>query len=322
VFQVSGPSRVSGPTWNLVADAQQIFQYEFMQNAFVAGTIVALLAGVVGYFVVLRRLGFACEALSHGGFAGATGAALIGQDVFLGLVAFTSLSGAFMGWMGDRLRGRDVAIGGTLAFSLALGLLFLSLSTRFSGLAVNILFGNILAIAANDVRFIAFFAAIGLLGIGIMYRPLLFASVDAEIADARGVPVRWLSIAFMVLLAITVSASIQVVGVLLIFAADPARGRRPATDGATEPRHTARGSACGSVRVGRAGGRLLPAVSAEFFHHRVRVLHVCRGARGAQSEVDVMLPARACACLGAAGWRRARPRQECTGHGARPGRPG
>jgi zinc/manganese transport system permease protein len=218
VLQISAPSKIGGPSWNLVADIQQIFQYEFMQNAFLAGTIVAVVAGVVGYFVVLRRLAFACEALSHGGFAGATGAAVLGQDVFLGLVAFTSVSGAFMGWVGDRLRGRDVAIGGTLAFSLALGLLFLSLSTRFSGLAVNILFGSILTIAARDVRFIAVFAAITLIAVGAMYRPLLFASVDAEIADARGVPVKLLSIAFMVLLAITVSASVQVVGVLLIFA--------------------------------------------------------------------------------------------------------
>ena len=95
-----------------------------------------------------------------------------------------------MGCMGDRLRGRDVAIGGTLAFSLALGLLFLSLSTRFSGLAVNILFGSILSIATRDVRFVAAFAVLALLALGSMYRPLLFASVDAEIADARGVPVR------------------------------------------------------------------------------------------------------------------------------------
>jgi zinc/manganese transport system permease protein len=218
VFQVSGPPRGSGPTWNLVADAQQILQYEFMQNAFLAGTIVAILAGLVGYFVVLRRLGFACEALSHGGFAGATGAAVLGVDVFVGLLAFTSASGAFMGWLGDRLRGRDVAIGGMLAFSLALGMLFLSLSTRFSGLAINILFGSILSIAAQHVRFIAVFAAVAVVALGVMYRPLLFASVDAEIADARGVPVRWLSVAFMVLLAITVSASVQVVGVLLIFA--------------------------------------------------------------------------------------------------------
>jgi zinc/manganese transport system permease protein len=217
-FQQSGGSRIVSPTWNLVADFQQVFQYEFMQNAFIAGTIVAILAGVVGYFVVLRRLSFASEALAHGGFAGATGAVVLGQDVFLGLLAFTSVTGAFMGVLGDRLRGRDVAIGGTLAFSLALGSLFLTISTRFAGQAVNILFGNILAIATNDVRFVALFAVLALCALGVMFRPLLFASVDAEIADARGVPVRLLSVAFMVLLAITVSASVQVVGVLLIFA--------------------------------------------------------------------------------------------------------
>jgi zinc/manganese transport system permease protein len=218
LLQQTGASQIVSPGWNLVADLQQVFQYEFMQNAFIAGTIVAVLAGVVGYFVVLRRLSFASEALAHGGFAGATGAVVLGQDVFLGLLAFTSVSGAFMGFLGDRLRGRDVAIGGTLAFSLALGSLFLTISTRFAGQAVNILFGNILAIATNDVRFVALFAALALGALGVMFRPLLFASVDAEVADARGVPVRLLSVAFMVLLAITVSASVQVVGVLLIFA--------------------------------------------------------------------------------------------------------
>ncbi|HEY0583848.1 MAG TPA: metal ABC transporter permease [Chloroflexota bacterium] len=218
LLQQSGGSRMVSPTWNLVADFQQVFQYEFMQNAFIAGTIVAVLAGVVGYFVVLRRLSFATEALAHGGFAGATGAVVLGQDVFLGLLAFTSAIGAFMGVLGDRLRGRDVAIGGTLAFSLALGSLFLTISTRFAGQAINILFGNILAISANDVRFVALFAGVALCALGVMFRPLLFASVDAEIADARGVPVRLLSVAFMVLLAITVSASVQVVGILLIFA--------------------------------------------------------------------------------------------------------
>jgi zinc/manganese transport system permease protein len=216
--QQSGTSRIVSPTWDLVADLQQVFQYEFMQNAFIAGTIVAILAGVVGYFVVLRRLSFASEALAHGGFAGATGAVVLGQDIFLGLLAFTSITGACMGLLGARLRGRDVAIGGTLAFSLALGSLFLTISTRFAGQAINILFGNILAIASNDVRFVALFAVLALCALGLMFRPLLFASVDAEIADARGVPVRFLSIAFMVLLAITVSASVQVVGVLLIFA--------------------------------------------------------------------------------------------------------
>ncbi len=210
-------NKISGPTWDLLADFHQVFQYNFMTNAFIAGTMVAILAGVVGYFVVLRRLGFASDALSHGGFAGATGAVVLGQDAFLGLLVFTSITGGFMGLLGDRIRGRDVAIGGTLAFSLALGSLFLTISTKFAGQAVNILFGNVLAISTNDLFFVAIFTGLALLMLAAMYRPLLFASVDAEIADARGVPVRFLSVAFMVLLAVTVSASVQVVGVLLIF---------------------------------------------------------------------------------------------------------
>ena len=97
-------NKISGPTLDLVADFHQVFQYDFMTNGFLAGTVVAILAGVVGYFVVLRRLSFACEALSHGGFAGATGAVVLGQDVFLGLLVFTSVTGGFMGLLGDRLR--------------------------------------------------------------------------------------------------------------------------------------------------------------------------------------------------------------------------
>ena len=215
--QIGSNSPLIAPGWNVIGDAQHIFQYDFMRNAFIAGTIVAILAGAIGYFVVLRRLGFATEALAHGGFAGGTGAVVLGQDVFVGLLVFTSIAGVFMGLIGDRLRGRDVAIGGTLAFSLALGSLFLTLSTRFAGHAVNILFGNILAIATKDVQFVAIFAVLALAALGVMFRPLLFASVDSEIAEARGIPVKGISIAFMVLLAITVSASVQVVGVLLIF---------------------------------------------------------------------------------------------------------
>ena len=208
----------AGPTWDLLQDLRDIFGYGFMQNAFVAGTLVAIMAGVVGYFVVLRRLAFASEALSHGGFAGATGAVLIHQDVFLGLLGFTSLAGILMGLLGDKLRGRDVAIGATLAFSLALGSLFLTVSTKLAGEAVNILFGNILAIAPSDVRFVVVFASLSLLAVAVLYRPLLFASVDPEIAEARGLPVRGLGVAFMLLLGFAVATAVQVVGVLLIFA--------------------------------------------------------------------------------------------------------
>src|SRR5438067_5170940 len=189
-----------------------------MQNAFLAGTIVAVMGAVIGYFVVVRRLAFATEALSHGGFAGATGAVVIHQDPFIGLLVFVSLAGVLMGILGDKLRGRDVAIGATLAFSLALGSLFLSISTKLAGEAVNILFGNILAISPSDVRFVIIFACVTLAALGVMYRPLLFASVDPEIAEARGLPVRGLGIAFMVLLGFAVATAVQIVGVLLIFA--------------------------------------------------------------------------------------------------------
>lgn len=208
----------AGPTWNLIDDLREIFAYGFMQNAFLAGTIVAIVGGIVGYFVVVRRLAFATEALSHGGFAGATGAVLISQDPFLGLLVFVSFAGVLMGVLGDKLRGRDVAIGATLAFSLALGSLFLTISTKLAGEATNILFGNILAISPADVRFVIAFSCGSLLALGVMYRPLLFASVDPEIAEARGLPVRWLGVAFMVLLGCAVATAVQVVGVLLIFA--------------------------------------------------------------------------------------------------------
>jgi zinc/manganese transport system permease protein len=209
---------LAGPTWDLLQDLRDIFAYGFMQNAFIAGTVVAVMGAVVGYFVVLRRLAFATEALSHGGFAGATGAVLIHQDVFLGLLAFTSLAGILMGLLGDKLRGRDVAIGATLAFSLALGSLFLTVSTKLAGEAVNILFGNILAISPSDIRFVVFFSCVSLAAMGVMYRPLLFASVDPEIAEARGLPVRALGVAFMLLLGFAVATAVQLVGVLLIFA--------------------------------------------------------------------------------------------------------
>ena len=211
-------SDFAGPSWNVLQDLSEMLAYGFMQNAFLAGTIVAIVGGVIGYFVVVRRLAFATEALSHGGFAGATGAVVINQDPFFGLLVFVSFAGVLMGILGDKLRGRDVAIGATLAFSLALGSLFLTISTKLAGEATNILFGNILAISPEDVRFVIAFSCVTLLALGVMYRPLLFASVDPEIAEARGLPVRWLGVAFMVLLGFAVATAVQIVGVLLIFA--------------------------------------------------------------------------------------------------------
>ena len=204
--------------WDLVRVVQELFRYAFMQHAFEAGTIVALSAGVIGYFVVLRSLSFAAHALSHIGFAGATGAVLVGTAPIVGLLVFTMSAGAVMGALGQRLRGRDVTIGLVMAWSLGLGLLFTLLYKGSANLAIGILFGQIFGITSGDVAVTFVAGLVTVLLVVAVYRPLLFATLDEEVAEAKGVPVRALSIAFMVVLAVAVSEAVQVVGVLLIFA--------------------------------------------------------------------------------------------------------
>jgi len=204
--------------WDVVRDVQELLRYAFMQHAYEAGTIVALSAGIIGYFVVLRGLSFAAHALSHIGFAGATGAVLAGATPIAGLLVFTMSAGAVMGALGQRLRGRDVTIGLVMAWSLGLGLLFTYLYKGSAQLAIGILFGQIFGITSQEVAvtFVAGFLTV--LALVAVYRPLLFSTLDEEVAEAKGVPVRGLSIAFMVILAVAVSEAVQVVGVLLIFA--------------------------------------------------------------------------------------------------------
>jgi zinc/manganese transport system permease protein len=204
--------------WDLLRDVQELLRYGFMQHAFEAGTIVALSAGVIGYFVVLRGLSFAAHALSHIGFAGATGAVLVGAGPLVGLLLFTMSAGAVMGALGQRLRGRDVTIGLVMAWSLGLGLLFTRLYKGSANLAIGILFGQIFGITTEEVAVTLVAGALTVLALVVVYRPLLFATLDEEVAEAKGVPVQTLSIAFMVILAIAVSEAVQVVGVLLIFA--------------------------------------------------------------------------------------------------------
>ena len=204
--------------WDVLRDLQELFRYTFMQHAFEAGTIVAISAGVIGYFVVLRGLSFAAHGLSHIGFAGATGAVLLGASALAGLLVFTMSAGAVMGALGQRLRGRDVTIGLVMAWSLGLGLLFTYLYQGAANLAIGILFGQIFGITSQDVAVTLVAGIVTVLLVLAVYRPLLFATLDEEVAEAKGVPVRGLSIAFMVILAVAVSEAVQVVGVLLIFA--------------------------------------------------------------------------------------------------------
>jgi zinc/manganese transport system permease protein len=209
----------STPSWNVLHDVHQLFSYPFMRHAFVAGTIVAILAGVVGYFVVIRQSAFAAHALSEIGFAGASGGIAFGFSAVWGLLGMSLLGAAVIGLLGKRLRGRDAAIGTVLVFSLGLGSYFI---TRYKGESASgpfgLLFGEILGISVHDVWFIAVAAAVTLAAMAVIYRPLLFASLDEDVAEARGVPVRALSVVFLLVLAVAVTAAVQVVGVLLIFA--------------------------------------------------------------------------------------------------------
>src|SRR5580698_854325 len=138
-------------SFNIFSDLAVMWQYDFMRHAFEAGTIVAIVAGVVGYFVVLRRSSFAAHALSHIGFAGAAGAVLFGFSPLLGLLVFTTGGGFAMATLGRKAASRDVQIGTVLAFMLGLGVLFISLYSGYATEAYSLLFGEILGISASDV---------------------------------------------------------------------------------------------------------------------------------------------------------------------------
>jgi hypothetical protein len=171
---------------NPFADLTEIFYYPFMQHAFEAGTVVAIVAGIVGYFVVLRRSSFAAHALSHVGFAGAAGAALVGVSPVYGLLVFTTVGGSTMAALSPRAAHRDVHIGTVLAFMLGLGVLFSSLYSGGVSAAYSILFGQILAISNSDVLLTLVAGLIILAAVAVVYRPLLFSSLDEDVAEAKG----------------------------------------------------------------------------------------------------------------------------------------
>ncbi len=202
---------------NLIADLADIFQYPFMQHAIEAGTVVAIVAGIVGYFVVLRRSSFAAHALSHVGFAGAAGAVLVGVSPVYGLLLFTSVGGSTMAVLSPRAAHRDVHIGTVLAFMLGIGALFISLYHGGAIEAYSILFGEILGISSSDVLVTLVAGLIIVAAVAVVYRPLLFASLDEDVAEAKGLPTFFLGIVFMLLVAVATSIAVQVVGVLLIF---------------------------------------------------------------------------------------------------------
>jgi zinc/manganese transport system permease protein len=194
-----------------------IFGYDFVRNAVLATTLVAIVSGAIGYFLVLRGETFAGHALAHVGFPGATGAALVGLSPFLGLTLFSLAAGLGISLIGEKAQ-RDVAIGLVLTVSLGLGLLFLHFYTAYAGVATNLLFGNVFGISVETLWILLGLAIVTLGGLALISRPLLFMSLQPDLADARGVPTRLLSALFMLVVALATAQAIQIVGVLLVFA--------------------------------------------------------------------------------------------------------
>jgi zinc/manganese transport system permease protein len=188
----------------------------FVHTALLAGAVVAVVSGAIGLFVVTRGASFAVHAISELGFTGAAGALVLGLDPVLGMIGGSLLVGLVLGVLSLRGRERDSAIGAVLAFGLGVGVLFLSLYQGYATEATNLLFGSIVGVSDGQLRDLAIVAAVVVGGIALVYRPLLFSSVDPEIAAARGVPLRELSVAMFLLLALTTAEAIQVVGVLLV----------------------------------------------------------------------------------------------------------
>jgi zinc/manganese transport system permease protein len=210
---------------NLVADVQQMLAVDFMRSSFLAGSLIAITCGLVGYYALLRRLIFATDALSHVGFAGAMAAAFMGISPYAGLFGGSIVVGVGMGRLGrTSARSRDVAIGTVLAWILGLGALFLGLylahpvANTNIAIGVGVLFGSIFGVDAQTALVISAVGAATSIALLVIARPLLFASLDPEVARARGLPVRLLDAIFMTLLAITVAEAVPAVGALLVFA--------------------------------------------------------------------------------------------------------
>lgn len=203
----------------------------FMLQAWAAGTIVAVLAGVVGFFVLARRATFAAHAIPNGAFAGAAGASLVGLNPLLGLTAF-AIGGALGVGLLSRRQRPDVATALALVAMLALGAGFLSLSSQYESQLSALLFGEVLGVAPTELIPIGALAALCLVSLGILRHPLLLSAASPELARARGVRVAVIEVVFLVVLAVATALTVPVVGTLLTFAlmiGPPAAARTLAT---------------------------------------------------------------------------------------------
>jgi zinc/manganese transport system permease protein len=202
-------------------DLANMFDQPFMRNAFLAGTFIAVAAGLVGYFLVLRAQVFTGDALSHVAFTGALAALVMGLDLRVGLFGACILFALVIGLLGRHGRADDTVIGTVFASILGLGALLLTLYTTSNSASnatggVNVLFGSIFGLSGSDATTAAVIAVGVSVALVVIARPLLFASIDEAVAQARGVPVRALGIVFLVLVGVTAGEATQAVGALLL----------------------------------------------------------------------------------------------------------
>jgi zinc/manganese transport system permease protein len=261
----------------------------FMMTAWTTATIVAVVAGVVGYFVVLRGSAFAAHAIPKGAFAGAAAAALLGINTLIGLAVFSVLGALRIGTLGRRGR-RDVVTALTLVLMLALGAAFLSRTTQYEPEVYSLLFGEILGVSATEILPVAVLGAACIAAVAVIYRPLLLSSVVGEVAEARGVRGHRIEICFLLIVALATAMTVPVVGALLIFSLmiGPAAAARSLTS---------RPVAAMLLSVAIALGTVWVAIAASYIYNWPVGFFV--GAAGGLSY---------CLSRGVAAWRRTRAR--------------
>lgn len=201
-----------------VSTTIHLLSYDFVQQALLAAAILGLLAGVIGPLIISRQMSFAVHGTSELSLTGASAALLAGVSVGLGAIAGSVVAAVLFGLLGTRARERDSVIGVVMSFGLGLSVLFLWLYPGRTGTSFALLVGQIVGVGNSGLTLLMVCAAVVLLVLAGIYRPLLFASTDPAVAQARGVPVRGLSIVFAVLVGVAAALGVQVVGALLVLA--------------------------------------------------------------------------------------------------------
>jgi zinc/manganese transport system permease protein len=209
-------------SWDLRRDLELLLQYPFMRNAFLAGAVAALMCGAIGWFAVLRGETYAAHTLANVAFPGASGAAYLGLPPLLGYFGFAVVGAVLVAWLNPWGPGRrerhSATVGAVQALALALGFWFVSLYRGLLGNLSTFLFGSFLGVTPGEVMVLTVTAAVALAVLAFVGRPLLFASVDPRVAEASGVPVRAVSLVYLILLGCAVAEAAQFTGVLLVLA--------------------------------------------------------------------------------------------------------